>query len=225
MNLRDLRNMMVIGERKVFGEVAEIIDTARRANNVITSMFLNPTGDSIQEKNEEIRLLEKKSDELSFRIKNNITNGAISSNIIDNLLECVEMADSVMDDFYYMSREMNRFRMVKFQREKMPEVSSFNQMILSMLKLAENAMDLLYGMLTTGDIAEMNRARIKIEGLEEEGDNIKDSAFDRLYGLATEMHFLEFNHISDMVHKADDILDGCEDVSDLVLAIATSISK
>ncbi len=216
---------MVIGERKVFGEVAEIIDTARRANNVITSMFLNPTGDSIQEKNEEIRLLEKKSDELSFRIKNNITNGAISSNIIDNLLECVEMADSVMDDFYYMSREMNRFRMVKFQREKMPEVSSFNQMILSMLKLAENAMDLLYGMLTTGDIAEMNRARIKIEGLEEEGDNIKDSAFDRLYGLATEMHFLEFNHISDMVHKADDILDGCEDVSDLVLAIATSISK
>ncbi|MBX8633247.1 MAG: DUF47 family protein [Candidatus Thermoplasmatota archaeon] len=224
MNLRDLKGMLIIGERKVFGEVAEIIDTAREADSIITAMFVNPRGDSIQQENEKIRLLEKKSDNLSFRIKNEITNGAISSNIIDNLLECVEMADSVMDDFYYISREMNRMRTVDTQKED-GKLSVFNEMALSMMKLADQAMELLTRMLKSKDIGEMKEDRKSIEKLEEDGDNIKDAAFDKLYGIAAEINFLQFNHVSNMIHKIDDILDGCEDVSDLVLAIATSISK
>ncbi len=224
MNLRDLKGMLIIGERKVFGEVAEIIDTAREADSIITAMFVNPRGDSIQQENEKIRLLEKKSDNLSFRIKNEITNGAISSNIIDNLLECVEMADSVMDDFYYISREMNRMRTVDTQKED-GKLSVFNEMALSMMKLADQAMELLTRMLKSKDIGEMKEDRKSIEKLEEDGDNIKDAAFDKLYGIAPEINFLQFNHVSNMIHKIDDILDGCEDVSDLVLAIATSISK
>jgi uncharacterized protein Yka (UPF0111/DUF47 family) len=224
MNLRDLKGMLIIGERKVFGEVAEIIHTASEANVIISAMFANPQGDSVQEQNEKIRLLEKKSDEMSFRIKNEITNGAISSNIIDNLLECVDMADSVMDDFYYISREMNRMRTVKTPDDG-GKLSVFNEMAVSMLKLADRAMELLMRMLLSKDVGDMKEDRKRIEELEEDGDNIKDMAFDKLYSISTEINFLQFSHVSNMIHKLDDILDGCEDVSDLVLAIATSISK
>ena len=54
------------------------------------------------------RLLEKKSDEIAFKISEDITGGAISPNIIDNLLECVQIADDIVDLYYYISRELNR---------------------------------------------------------------------------------------------------------------------
>ncbi|MBX8635588.1 MAG: DUF47 family protein [Thermoplasmata archaeon] len=225
MNLRDIKGLMVIGEKKVFGEIAEIISISRKADAIMTSMLTEGNGKDRQSENEDIRLLEKKSDDLSFSIKAEVTNGAISSNIIDNLLECVEMADSIMDDFYYISREMNRLRSTKFGSKGSDWLRPFNSMILSMLKLADNAMEALISMLMSGNLSEMKNMRKRIEELEEQGDNIKDTAFDMLYGLAADMHYLQFNHVSDMVHKMDDILDGCEDVSDLVLAVATSISK
>ena len=225
MNLRDIKGLMVIGEKKVFGEIAEIVDISRKADAIMMSMLSAGDGKDIPSENDAIRLLEKKSDDLSFRIKADVTNGAISSNIIDNLLECVEMADSIMDDFYYISREINRLRSTKFGSMGDEMLKPFNSMILSMLKLADSAMVVLINMLRSSNLAEMKEIRKRIEEFEEEGDNIKDSAFDRLYGIAEDMHYLQFNHVSDMVHKVDDILDGCEDVSDLVLAIATSISK
>ena len=55
-----------------------------------------------------VQLLEKKSDEIAFKISEDITSGAISPNIIDNLLECVHVADDIVDLYYYISRELNR---------------------------------------------------------------------------------------------------------------------
>ncbi len=225
MNLRDIKGLMVIGEKKVFSEIAEIIDISRKADAIMISMLNEGNGNDRLAENEAIRVLEKKSDDLSFGIKADVTNGAISSNIINNLLECVEMADSIMDDFYYISREMSRLRSTGFGKGKDEWLKPFNGTILSMLELADSAMEVLIRMLRSGNLSEMKEIRKRIEGMEEQGDNIKDAAFDRLYGLAADMHYLQFNHVSDMVHKIDDILDGCEDVSDLVLAIATSISK
>ena len=225
MNLRDLKGMMVIGEKKVFGEIAGIIEISRKANSIMISMLSEDDGKDRLSEYEAIRLLEKKSDDISFGIKADVTNGAISSNILDNLLESVEMADSIVDDFYYISRELNRLRSTKFGSGGDEWLNPFNGMMLTMLKLADSAMEALINMLRSTNLSEMRELRKQIERFEEEGDNIKDSAFDRLYGLAADMHYLQFNHVSDMVHKIDDILDGCEDVSDLVLAVATSISK
>ena len=39
------------------------------------------------------------------------------------------------------------------------------------------------------------------------------------------MHFLHFYHYSEMLHKSDDILDTCEDFSDIIVSIVTSILK
>ena len=65
----------------------------------------------------------------------------------------------------------------------------------------------------------------EIESIEEEGDDIKDSAFDKLYHFAPELQFLQFFHYSEMLHKCDDLLDNSEDLADIIVSIITSILK
>jgi len=69
------------------------------------------------------------------------------------------------------------------------------------------------------------QCRKEIEALEEQGDDIKDAGLDKLYSMASGMHFLQFYHYSEMLHKSDDILDTCEDFSDVIVSIVTSILK
>ncbi len=67
--------------------------------------------------------------------------------------------------------------------------------------------------------------RKEIEALEEQGDDIKDTGFDKLYQAASQLHFLQFYHYSEMLHKCDDILDNAEDLSDVIVSAVTSILK
>lgn len=80
-------------------------------------------------------------------------------------------------------------------------------------------------MLSTSEVSSILQLRKEIESLEEEGDDIKDAAFDKLYYLAKELHFLQFFHYSEMLHKCDDLLDNNEDLADIIVSIITSILK
>ena len=79
------------------------------------------------------------------------------------------------------------------------------------------------GFLLASDMSEILQLRREIEELEGQGDEIKDKGFDVLYHEAPHIHYLQFYHYSELLHKFDDILDGCEDLSDLVLSVITSI--
>ena len=67
--------------------------------------------------------------------------------------------------------------------------------------------------------------RKEIETLEEQGDDVKDMGFDRLYRITPTLQYLQFSHYSELLHKCDDVLDTCEDFSDLIVSIVTSITK
>jgi uncharacterized protein Yka (UPF0111/DUF47 family) len=94
-----------------------------------------------------------------------------------------------------------------------------------MLTLADSTLAKLHLMLSTANVLEIIQVRKEIEALEEQGDDIKDAGFDKLYFMAPKMHFLQFFHYSEMLHKSDDILDTCEDLSDVIVSIVTSILK
>jgi len=96
---------------------------------------------------------------------------------------------------------------------------------MNMLHLADKALVKVQKILSVSDLSEILQLRKEIEALEQQGDEIKDRGFDVLYHEAPRMHYLQFNHYSELLHKFDDILDGCEDLSDLVLSIITSILK
>jgi len=221
MNIRDLRNMLSLGEHKIFSDVSGMIGLGLAASDNLKAMISSDREEEIRTLNERIRLLEKQSDEISFTTSNEITNGAINSNIIQHLLELVEMADNILDDFYYLSREFNRVCGLGNDNEvyRSPQ---FRSEFMQLIDLSDRAMLLVQKLLQSREREQSSGIRREIEELEERGDNIKDGALDKLYAMSEHIHFLHFFHVSEVLHKLDDILDGCEDISDLYISVSIS---
>ena len=107
--LKRLRNILVVGEKNVFGELAQIVAIAIEANTLVISMFkMDYEEKELSESLQLVQALEKKSDDIAFKTSEDITSGAISPNIIDNLLATVQKADDIVDLYYYIGRELNR---------------------------------------------------------------------------------------------------------------------
>jgi hypothetical protein len=216
--------LLVLGERKIFLQITEIVKIARRANEIMTRVLQQSRleFEPLIAENQRMRLLEKESDEIAFEIKGYITNGAVNPTILDNLLACVDVADSVVDDYYYLAREITRIARVEPSENR---ISPLNSALLTMLNLADRSFATVEELLAEKDISEVMGRRQVIERYEEEGDEIKDDAFDELYALAPKMRYIDFIHYSELLHKIDDILDACEDLSDMIVTVITSISK
>jgi hypothetical protein len=224
--MKSLRSIFVVGEKNIFRELAQIIAVAEEANAVLSeTLGKDQTEVTLDNGMQAVRLLEKKSDDIAFKISEDITTGAVSPNILDNLLESVHIADDIVDIYYYQSRELLRMYKAKFPYSEALEEKEWFSIFKSMLDLADKALSKLKQILSISDSTEIFKLRKEIEALEEQGDDIKDKGFDWLYYQAPSMHYLEFYHYSELLHKFDDILDSCEDLSDLLLSIITSILK
>lgn len=224
--MKSFKNILVIGEQSIFGEMAQIITIAEEANKILYEML----GDSQNEKTldlgmQKIRVLEKKSDDITFKVNEDITTGAVSPNILDHLLECVKLSDDIVDNYYYQSRQISRMCKSKFPYSDAPQEAEWMALFRGLLDLAGQALVKVRTTLSLSDLTEILKLRKEIEALEQQGDDIKDKGFDWLYREAPRMHYLQFYHYSELLHKFDDILDGCEDLSDLILSVITSILK
>jgi len=215
----------VVGEKNIFGGLVQIISVAQNSNKLTSKMFKLDYGQKeLTQVLHEVRALEKKSDEIAFKISEDVTSGAISPNVIDSLLECVQLADDIVDTYYYICREIDRMA-IAYQSGFEVHHADWDSVYGNMLALAEGSLQKLKQALSTPNISEILTLRKEIEALEEEGDEIKDLGFDRLYILAPKLHFLEFYHYQELLHKCDDILDYSEDLSDLIVSVVTSILK
>jgi uncharacterized protein Yka (UPF0111/DUF47 family) len=223
--LKSLKGIWVVGEKTIFTELTQVVAVAAEANTLVLSMFRMSYKDKgVTEVMHKVQLLEKKSDEIAFKISEDITSGAISPNIIDNLLECVQVADDIVDVYYYLSRELNRMAKASVAGFEIQE-ADWDSVYEHMLALAEKSLIKLKQALSSSNITEILQLRKEIEALEEQGDDIKDQGFDRLYSIAPKLYYLQFYHYSELLHKCDDILDSCEDFADLIVSVVTSIVK
>jgi uncharacterized protein Yka (UPF0111/DUF47 family) len=223
--LKSLKGIWVVGEKNIFVELTQVLSIALEANTLVLGMF--KTDYNKQESSNvmhAVQVLEKKSDEVAFKISEDITGGAISPNIIDNLLECVELADDIVDLYYYLSRELDRMAKAYNTGFEIKH-ADWDSVYENILALAEKSLSKLKQALSSSSISEILGLRKEIEALEEQGDDIKDQGFDRLYSVAPQLHYLQFYHYSELLHKCDDILDSCEDFSDLIVSIVMSILK
>jgi uncharacterized protein Yka (UPF0111/DUF47 family) len=225
--LKNFRNILVIGERKIFAELSEITKMAFKSNAIMKDMFKigNNNPIALLEKMHEIRNIEKESDKIAFKFSEHITSGAVSPNIIDNLIECGHVADNIVDLYYYLSREQYRMSKTDTFHPTSIEDSEWISLYIEMLDLAEKSLSSLEHLLSTESMNEILEAHKDIELFEEQGDDVKDAGFDKLYSLASKLHYLQFYHYTELLHKCDDILDSCEDLSDLVVSVVTSILK
>ena len=224
--MKSFKRALVVGEENIFGELCQIIDIAAEANTNLMNMLGDCKNEKcLDEGMQKIHILENQSDNIAFKVNEDITTGAVSPNILEHLLETVHVADDIVDTYYYQSRELSRMYKAKFPYSEDLQETEWIATFKSMLELADKALVKVKQTLTISDLSEILKLRKEIEALEQQGDDIKDKGFDVLYHEAPRMHYLQFYHYSELLHKFDDILDGCEDLSDLVLSIITSILK
>jgi uncharacterized protein Yka (UPF0111/DUF47 family) len=224
--LKNFKGILVIGERNIFAELSQIISIAAQANTILKLMFNNMGNNQLLNENmHAIQALEKKSDVIAFGLSEDITAGAVSPNLIDNLIESTHLADNVVDIIFYLSRELDRMAKAKTLASIGRKETEWTEIYIQMLNLADQTIAKLKEMLSTAKVSNILQLHKEIEAIEEKGDDIKDAGFDTLYYMASGLHFLQFYNYSEMLHKSDDILDTCEDFSDVIVTIVTSILK
>lgn len=221
-----LKKFLVIGEKLVMNQMVEFTDMAIKTSELLQEILkIDP--EQIDSISNEIMMIEKRGDELSLRLKQDIISGAISSNLMDNLVILVDKCDDILDKSYFISREIKRMsEYSKGSPNKSSELmrKSYEQFGV-MLECAKAALALLAVMLKTTNLKVMMDTRIDIEMIEEKVDEYKDNIIDEVYKNADSLKYVVFSHLRDVVHKIDDMLDDCEDVADLIQTISLAIAR
>ncbi|MCW4017501.1 MAG: DUF47 family protein [Candidatus Bathyarchaeota archaeon] len=224
--MKRLKGIFVVGEKTIFTELIQILDVASQANTLMQAMFEAGYSDaSLAENVRAMRTLERQADEITFKLGEEITGGAISPNIIDNLIEAVQAADDIVDIYYYLARELFRLSKAASTGFEVQPEKDWTAVYENLFDFADQMLSKLKQMLSTDSVPQILRLHKEIEALEEQGDDVKDGGYDKLYTAAPKMHFLQFHHHTEMLHKTDDILDNCEDLSDMIVSVVTSILK
>ncbi len=226
VNSRFLKKIMVVGEKSVLQQLTKYADMATTSASLLREMFSLEDGEKV-EINEKIKTIEKEADEFSMRMRQQITGGAISSNLMDDLITLVETCDDLLDKSYYISREIKRVHenTHKFDDFSIDVLKKGYKVCGSMADYTILALKDVRIVLESRDTNVLTEARARIEKIEEKVDDMKDNLIDELYSAADTLPYIIFIHLTELVHKMDDLLDDCEDISDLVHTIDVSITR
>lgn len=205
----------------MFGEFQHVISKARENVPLTVKLFAN-TSPNVADIIEKIKTLEKEGDDLSFNLSEKILKGAINPAVLRDLLHIADRLDDIFDDYYFIAREVNR---TITSKTGLPLHDKMMVAFTTMTELADKEFDIFGKLLSSDGLDEIQRLRREIEKFEEEGDNIKDSAFDLMYENQGILTYIQFQHYTEILRKLDDILDKVEDMSDLILAIVNTISR
>ncbi|MGC8628750.1 MAG: DUF47 domain-containing protein [Candidatus Micrarchaeia archaeon] len=204
-----LKDFFEGGDEGIIKRCNVIVELAIKANREILNT-LNTKDIS------KIRDIEKNSDNVVFNISNLVTSGGIAPNLIDDLLQLIQKEDSIVDSIYNLARELARYSTKNKKATK-----KLMDTTVSMNRLADSAISMLHKMQESDNIIEIKKLRGEIELLEEKGDELKDALFDFAY--KSPIDFKTFYHTFEIAHLLDDILDNCEDASDMYLTIISSL--
>ncbi len=225
VNYHFLKKLMVIGERQSLMNMEKYLSLAQENSNLLMEIFEKPEND-VQNMVKKIGLNEKEADEITLNLKRDITSGAIGSTLMDNFLTLIEKFDDIIDKTYWIAREMSRAKDSFIANGfHMEPIKGFYTNFITILEINLEAIGKVNKMLEVADIDQVKEVRGNIQEMEEKVDEIKDGIIDRLYRTSESISYLMFNHINSIVHTLDDLLDNCEDISDLVLNTMLSVSR
>lgn len=211
---------LVAGEEGIFERLKALSEMARKETPLATKLFQERLSDA--KVLEAMRALEKQSDEVTFKLSEDIMTGAINPAVLRDLLHVADLMDTVFDDYYFLAREVNRMVVSKIE---LPMLGKMTDTFVAQVNLADKQLEVLGRLLEADTIDEANSRRKEIEKFEEDGDELKDSGFDVMYENHRLFAYFSFQHYTEVLRKLDDIQDGIEDMSDLILAIANTISR
>ena len=208
------------GEKGIFERLKALADKAREETPLAIRLFQERLAD--HKVLEDMKALEKQSDEITFKLSEDIMNGAINPSVLRDLLHVTDLMDTIFDDYYFVAREVNR---TVASGIELPMLDTMTKIFVEMVGLADKQLETLGKLLEANSMDELKSYRKEIEKLEQDGDELKDSGFDDMYENRKLFDYFSFQHYTEVLRKMDDISDGVEDMSDLILAIANTISR
>ena len=198
-------------ERDLFRKSAKIVKHAQKANEYLTDV-VHGKNDLVKK----IRYLKGESGSEVFSLSNSITGGAIAPNLIDDFMRFVDREDHIVDNIFKLARAIARYR-IKNGRA----AEETRRSLLKALRLVDNTLNALLKMHNAETVEEMKKLRTEIERFEHEDDEIKESLLDFAYNKR--MGHKDFYQMMNVAYLSDDIVDSCEDASDMLLSIMLSI--
>jgi len=218
--------MFIIGERKVFESLTGYIGLEKDASKVTSEMFLC-NGENFTNLKERVKNYEKDGDNITFDLKSNILEGAISPTFLDTFLNLIEKFDNILDLLYFISREIARFHLFlqKDRNGSEKVICNFYKKFVDIINVHLKALDDIDLMLNANSEEEIIKSWSEIINYEESIDDIKDNLLDTVYSESGSLHYLVFIHLVEIIHKLDDLLDTDRDISELILNVVYTVSK
>src|SRR5919108_2378568 len=224
--VRRVRGFFVPGEKDAFLRIGELAGLAEEALHLMVKILSSPTNGlkDIEAHTQRINVLEKSGDKITRSFEEMLGRGSITASLDYDFGRLADNVDSILDRAHGLSRQIRRVT-----RRPLREAKEFDSDIRTeQINLIEIGLAQLKMFRKLLNVAGSNRDEAislahQIEGLEEQGDDVKDSMIDEIYGSSSKLDFASFHNYLETTIEADDILDLCEDASDLVMAITKAL--
>ncbi len=228
--LRRVRGFFVPGEKDAFHRIQELAGLGEESLELLVKILSCSTNGSrgglteIEAHTERINVLEKEGDKIVQTFEEMLSKGSVSASLDYDFERLAASVDSILDRAHALSRQLRRVTR-KPLREAKEFDTSFRKEQIRLIELGLTQVRTFRKLL---DLAGSDRSQTmelarKIESLEEEGDDVKDGMLDQIYGSWEKLDYASFHNHLEITIKADDILDLCEDASDLVIAVTKAL--
>ncbi len=224
--VKRVKKFFLPGEREAFVRIGELAGLGEEALGFLVKMLSGPRNGlaDISFCTERISALEKDGDALTQSLEETFGRGAISASLTNEFDRLVDAVDSILDRAHSLSRQLRRvtrhpLREAKEVDEKIRSgQAELVQIGVRQLRMFRELLDM-----AGKDIDRSLLIAREIEKMEETGDDVKDGMLDEIYGSWEKLDFASFNNYIQTTIEADDILDLCEDASDLVVTVMKSL--
>ena len=217
------------GEKILFKDVELLTGLAKesvRKLNLLISAELDGDINTLKKYSQIIADLEKKGDNVTLRATEGIAAGSLVAGIRENFVQLLQKIDNLLDSSHFVAREI--VRTVEYTPlKKSAKIEHLFLLLARLSELAIKSVEKLCLLLRTvqTNVKEAVKICFEIERLEETADDLKEEILDRIYEVSNEIKFQDFFHLVNLVHQLDNIIDGCEDASNLVTTIIKTLSS
>jgi uncharacterized protein Yka (UPF0111/DUF47 family) len=221
-----IKNFFLPGEKEAFDRIGELARLGEDSLNLLVKI-LSLTDDDLAQVEADtgrISALEKEGDKITQSLEEELGKGSISASLANDFGRLVDSVDSVLDRAHSLSRQLRRIAKTPLEQAKEFD-AAFRREQVRLVEIGRRELKLLCELL---DVAGSDRTKAlamahEIELLEEQGDDVKDAMLDEIYGSSHKLDYALFHSYIQTTIEADDILDLCEDASDLVITVTKAL--
>lgn len=200
----------------ILKEANAATDTVKSLENVVIAASQGNWQD-VNAASEGVSRLEEKVDLIHREAMVLVSEGAFFAGIREDILNLMEQIDNVADYSKDASRILAQF---PIPNEVYRTIFSQDDPIM-LIKKAEEAMSILIDGIKSllSEPKQALKLAIQVERDEEEGDEIKAHIIRNIFFRKTELDVLTLLELKDFILWLDNVLDGIEDASDVIIII------